>query len=390
VTLHAVASGGMQFTPEEFNTIRGGFIMVDDSGMSDTTVTTEGPLSQLGSSIKGVFIGLICFIAAFPVLYCGATRVMWGKVLKEAVPVEQAKSGKPAYVTGIATAEKIGDPPNVAVGDYLVISKTPQVYAWVEHVKEESKKERTGVASKKTTTTKTYSYALEWTGDPKPISSFKQDKWQTFCNNNRVNPNVQNPTLEEKATSIYANNCQVKGYAIDVKSVSFYSGSKDMGSKYVKGKEGAPVLGDKRINYTAQPSGVEYTFAGGVSGKSIIPFESGKETKLAGGTGSFDALIQGLKSEDKMKGILFFFGGFILMAIGLNGMAGPLTTLLEFIPFLGDLGAGAIRVVLTIIALVISALFYWLIKLWFLWLILIIAGVVAMIVIRKMKKPATA
>ena len=364
--------------------------MVDDSGMSDTTVTTEGPLSQLGSSIKGVFIGLICFIAAFPVLYCGATRVMWGKVLKEAVPVEQAKSGKPAYVTGIATAEKIGDPPNVAVGDYLVISKTPQVYAWVEHVKEESKKERTGVASKKTTTTKTYSYALEWTSDPKPVSSFKQDKWQTWCNDNRLNPNVQNPVLEEKATSVYANNLQVKGYAIDVKSVSFYSGSKDMGSKYIKGVAGAPKLGDKRINYTAQPSGVEYTFAGGVSGKSIVPYESGNETKLAAGTGSFDALIQALKSEDKMKGILFFFGGFILMAIGLNGMVGPLTTLLEFIPFLGELGAGAIRVVLTIIALVISALFYWLIKLWFLWLVLIIAGVIALIVVKKMKKPAAA
>ncbi len=364
--------------------------MVDDSGMSDTSVTTEGPLSQIGSSIKGVFIGLICFIAAFPVLYCGASRVMWNKVFKDAVTVEQAKSGKPAYVTGIATAEKIGDPPNVAVGDYLVISKTPQVYAWVEHVKEESKKERTGVASKKTTTTKTYSYALEWTSDPKQISSFNSEKWQTWCRNNNLNANVQNPVLEEKATSIYAGNCQVKGYAIDVKSVSFYSGSKDMGSKYIKGVAGAPKLGDKRINYTTQPSGVEYTFAGGVSGKSIVPFESGKETKLAGGTGSFDALIQSLKSEDKMKGILFFFGGFILMAIGLNGMVGPLTTLLEFIPFLGDLGAGAIRVVLTIIALVISALFYWLIKLWFLWLVLIIVGVIALIVVKKMKKPATA
>jgi hypothetical protein len=388
--LHAVASGDLLLSPEELNKIKGGFIMVDDSGMSDTSVTTEGPLSQLGSSIKGVLIGLLCFIAAFPVLYCGATRVMWNKVFKEAVPVEQAKSGKPAYVTGIATAEKIGDPPNVAVGDYLRISKTPEVYAWVEHVKEESTKERSGVASKKTTTTKTYSYALEWTSDPKPITNFKSDKWQTFCQNNRLNPSVLNPTLEEKSTSIYAGNCQVKGYAVDVKAVEFYSGSRDMGSKYVKGVQGAPKLGDKRINYTAQPSGVEYTFAGGVSGKSIVKFESGKETKLAGGTGSFDALIQSLKSEDKMKGILFFFGGFILMAIGLNGMAGPITTLLEFIPFLGDLGAGAIRVVLTIIALVISALIYWLIKLWFLWLILIIAGVIAVIVVRKMKKPATA
>jgi len=48
----------MLLSPEELNIIKGGFIMVDDSGMSDTTVTTEGPLSQLGSSIKGVLSAL--------------------------------------------------------------------------------------------------------------------------------------------------------------------------------------------------------------------------------------------------------------------------------------------------------------------------------------------
>jgi len=365
--------------------------MVDDGGMTETTVTSQGPLGQIGSSIKGMLVGLICFVAAFPVLYCGATRVMWNNVFKEAAPIEQATAGKPAYVTGIATADKIGDPPNVAVGNYLQISKAPEVYAWVEHKKEESKTERKGISrTKETTTTTTYSYTLEWTGSPQPISGFKQDKWQTFYRNSGLNPNLQNPVLEEKPQLINASNCKVKNSSIDVNAVDFYSGSRDLGAKYVRGIQGAPKLGDKRINYTAYPSGVEYTFIGAVSGASLIPYESGKETKLAGGTGKFDNLIQGLKSEDRMKGILFFIGGFILMAIGLNGLAGPLTALLEFIPFLGELGAGAIRVVLTIIALVVAALFYWLIKLWWLWLILIVAAVVAGIVIKKMKKTATA
>jgi hypothetical protein len=367
--------------------------MIDNSGMSETTVTSEGPLSQIGSSIKGIFIGIICFIAAFPVLYCGATRVQWQKVFKNAVPIEQAKAGQAAYVTGIATADKIGDPPNIAIGNYLTISKTPEVYAWAEKVESESKTEREGISrTKKTTTTKTYSYKLEWTGSPKEISAFNQEKWQTWCRNNNQNPNVQNPVLGEgdKATTIYSANLKVKDIVIDVKSVDFYASSQDLGAKYIKGVAGAPKLGDKRIQYSACPSGVEYTFAGKADGKSIVPLPEGKDTKLAGSTGNFDKLLTEFKSEDKWKGILFFFGGFILMAIGLNGMVGPITTLLDFIPFIGEMGAGAIRVVMTIVALVIATLFYWLIKLWWLWLILIVVAVVAFIVIKKTRKPATA
>jgi len=367
--------------------------MIDNSGMTETTVTSEGPLSQIGSSIKGIFIGIICFIAAFPVLYCGATRVQWQKVFKNAAPIEQAKAGQAAYVTGVATADKIGDPPNIAIGNYLKISKAPEVYAWVENVETESKTEREGISrTKKTTTTKTYSYKMEWTRYPKEISTFNQDKWQNWCRNNNLNPAVQNPTMGpgDKEDTIYSANLKVKDIAIDVKSVSFLAGSQDLGAKYIKGAAGAPKLGDKRIQYSAYPSGVEYTFAGKAADKSLAPMPAGKDTKLAGSTGNFDKLMEGLKSEDMMMGIFFFFGGFILMAIGLNGMVGPVTTLLDFIPFIGEMGAGAIRVVMTIIALIIAALFYWLVKLWWLWLILIVVAVVAYIVIKKTRKPATA
>src|SRR4030042_1713274 len=172
--------------------------MIDNSGMTETSVSSQGPLGQIGSLIKGLFVGLICFIAAFPVLYCGATRIQWQKVFKDAVPVEQTTAGKPAYVTGIATAERIGDPPNIPAGNYLKISKTPEVYAWVEHKKTESKTEREGISrKKKTTTTKTYSYTMEWTSSPEAISSFNSEKWQTFCRNNNINTNVQNPLREE-------------------------------------------------------------------------------------------------------------------------------------------------------------------------------------------------
>ncbi|MCU0846914.1 MAG: TMEM43 family protein [Spirochaetes bacterium] len=364
----------------------------EDNGMSETTVEEQGPLSQIGSSIKNVFAGIICFILSFVVLWCGATRVEWAKVFKKAVPIEKAKEGEPSYLTGIATAEEIGDQ-HLAKGKYLRIEKTPEVYAYVENKESKSDTKRKGISrTKETTTTTTYSYELKWTNSPQKVSDFNQKFWEKYANSNNINPRIANPVMDEKSETTNAKNCTVGGYSVDLSSAKFYSGGKSQDTLYVKGNKNAPKLGDKRINYVVYPSGQQYTFAGTASGKKISAYEySDKESQLAAAQGEFKDLLKQLKSSDKLSGMLYFFGGFILMAIGLNMMAGPITTLLEFIPFLGGLGAGLIRVVLTIAALILATVFYWLIKLWWLWLILVAVAVIAVILVKKKgAKTATA
>jgi hypothetical protein len=361
----------------------------ESDDMSETTVEEQGALSQIGSSFKGMLVGFVCFVVSFVVLWCGATRVEWSKEFKGAVPVDKAEGDEPAYVSGTPVADKIGNT-YLAKGDYLRIVKTPEAYAYVEHKKSETETERKGVTRKKVKKTKTtYSYTLEWTSDPKDISSFNQEFWKKFARNRGISPNVKNPTLTEKSETINTPNCTVGDYKIDITAASLYGETEEQ-MRYLVGSETSKRLGDKRIKYTLYPSDTEYTFAGTVSGKEIYPLEVADEAKLAGAQGTFKDLITALKSEDKLKGMLYFWGGFLLMAIGLVLLAGPVTTLLEFIPFLGELGSGVIKVVLVIIALIISAIFYWLIKLWWLWLIIIAALIAFIIIRRRSAKPAEA
>ena len=71
------------------------------------------------------------------------------------------------------------------------------------------------------------------------------------------------------------------------------------------------------------------------------------------------------------------------MAAGLHMMVGPLTTLLSFIPFLGDFGSGMIRFVLTVAAAIISLVFYLAIYYW--WVVLIIIVCVFAFIMYKKK-----
>jgi hypothetical protein len=363
----------------------------DSDEMSETTVTEEGALSQIGSSFKGMLIGFLCFIVSFIVLWCGATRIDWSREFKGAVPAEKASGDEAAYVTGTPVADEIGNT-YLSQGKYLKISKTPEVYAYVERTKSKSETKREGVTRKKVTKTKTtYSYVLEWTTNPKDISGFNQQYWNKFARNRGISPSISNPTLTEKPDTIYTPKCTVNGYSIDVSKVSFMGGSQDLDLVYVRGSKGSPRLGDMRMRYTVIPSDTKYTFAGSVSGKKMDAYyRSDDDYKFAAVPGEFKDLLKALKQSYKTAGMIYFWGGFLLMAIGLVLLAGPVTTLLEFIPFLGGLGSGVIKVVLVIIALILSAVFYWLIKLWWLWLI-IVALLIALIIFKKRSaKPAEA
>jgi hypothetical protein len=234
---------------------------------------------------------------------------------------------------------------------------------------------------------------LEWTSDPKPISGFNQKFWDKHRAKNNVPAAVKNPVpaADEKATVINAPNCKIGNYTLDTKDIEFKGGSKDLGKKYLVGKADAPKVGDKRISYSAYPSDIEYTFAGALSGKKLTPyFGSDTDSLLPAAPGNFNAMLAALKSSDRIAGILWFLGGWILMAAGLMGMVGPITTLLEFIPFLGGLGSGLIKVVLALVALLLSAIFWWVIKLWWLVLIVIIAVAAFLIYKKKSAHPAAA
>ncbi len=348
---------------------------------SDDEVTVRGAGDKIVDSFKGILVGIVCFIASWAVLWCGATRTEQGKIYQKAVPVEGAKEGSLVYITGIPAADEIGDGDLLKKGKYLKVKKEIQYYAVKSTKKSETKKEGT-----KDVTRSWYEYSLEWTSSPSPIEEQGKTRWKDFAKANKLQEGMTNPTVSEddkKAGPIYTSSCKVNDYSIAInKDVEFMSGSKELDAVYLKGDKDKPKVGDKRVKYSAYPSDIQYTFSGDLKGKTIGTHLVDNKGQIVATSGDFNQLVGEKKSEDRMMWWVMLIIGFILMSVGLNGMVGPITTLLDFIPYVGEFGASAIRFVLTLVAAILSIVFYLLVYYW--WIVLIIvAAVVGFLVYRK-------
>ncbi len=357
-----------------------------DSGpRDDDEVSVQGAGSQIGQSIKNVFTGIICFFASFAVLWCGATRTELGKEFTAAKAIEQAQEGKMAYVSGTPEVAEVGDGEHVQAGKYIRIEKTKEYYAIVSTKHSETKKEGT-----KQVTRSYYTYSLEWTSSPRQIEGRDKSRWRDFVRQNNLPNDISNPTAQGEATqTINTSSLTVSGYTVPVNDIRFKGGAKQLEPVYISGKADRPQVGDERFKYTVYPADQKYTFAGSKSGRTLAPTLVDNSPMLLAAPGEIQNLIGNLKSEDRMMWWIWLIVGFVLMSAGLNMMVGPLTTLLDFIPYIGEFGAGLIRFVLTLIAAIISVVFYLAIYYWWV-VLLVVAAIVAFIVYRKKSAPAPA
>jgi len=336
---------------------------------SDDEVSVQGAGGQIMSSIKGVFTGIICFFVSFVVLYCGATKTELAKVFKNARPVAGAQDGSMAFVTGVPEVTAIGDEGYLESGNYIRIEKRKEYYAVVSTKRSETRKEGT-----KKITTSHYEYSLEWTTNPQPIQGKEKSRWREFASSHNIPRYTSNPVASgETTTTINTQSAKVNGYSIPVAEVQFKGGGKNLEPKYLTGSAEDPQIGDTRLAYTVYPADTKYTFAGDKSGQSITSTMVDDSPMLVASAGEFKNLMSALRSGDRFWWWAFLIIGFLLMSAGLNMMVGPLNTLLDFIPFIGQFGAGMIRFVLTVAAAIISLVFYLAIYYWWVVLILIVA-----------------
>lgn len=346
-------------------------------GHDDQVTVTSGG-SQVMSSFKNVFTGIICFIIAWPVLWCGATRTEKGKVFQKAQPIASAPENELAWVSGNPESEEIGDGEHLAPAKYLRVVRDTQYYAVISESHSESHKEGT-----KQVTKSYYTYRLDWTSSPSTIQGRDKSRWSDFVRQNNLPYDIQNPTASGGSQTINANNVKVSGISVNMAEVSMKGGGQTKEPVYLSGNAQSPQIGDQRLVYTVYPADQQYTFAGKKSGSSITGAMVDNSALLVASTGSFENLVGALKSEDRMMFWVWLIVGFVLMSAGLNMMLGPITTLLDFIPFIGTLGASAIRFVLTLTAAILSLVFYFAIYYW--WVILIVVGVVVIAIVMKKK-----
>ncbi|MBE8364111.1 TMEM43 family protein [Leptospira borgpetersenii] len=345
-------------------------------GMSSTEGV--GFLSQMGNSFKSILTGVVLLPVSFVIIYNVETCEQASAALKNAVPVGQAKDNQPSYVTGILKANPLGGR-FVKSGPYISYSVSSEVYAWDEEVKTE------GSGSNKK---EVRNCVLKWTSSPENPSNFKLSGCRTKPYHRQ---SVKDQSDSASGAVIFS---EGKNYSVNLEEVDFTSqvSSRDAneneilsnGFVYGEGylysskacveseKEGCERV---QVSVTPIPE-KDMTFIGDIKGNRVAHFTSAEGNKfLNASVGDFAETIADIKSDDNTMKWVGRFIGFIAMFSSFTLMAGPLTSLLSFIPFVGDLGGGLIKVVLGIVAFIITAITILLIKFWYIWLVLLLGGI---------------
>ncbi|MBD3311583.1 MAG: hypothetical protein GF349_03760 [Candidatus Magasanikbacteria bacterium] len=331
-----------------------------------TETTKTGWGTRLGRSFKGIFIGILLFIASFVLLYWNEGRLDLSTIASEAINIPSTEftddplEGSLISTTGVLTTEEtLSDDMYLEQGDYVKVERIVEMYAWVE--KSESSSEINYGGSETTETT--YSYEKEWTSNPQNSSGFK------------VSEGHENPSLDIQSETFVVEEAKVGVYKIDPQKMSLLSGDElmlsedlvDFGDEYLtsirnnyiykeKSYSDGPEVGDIRIMYKVLRPNQDVTVFGKLSGSSIVPYTDQKEGatiyRMFSGTPE-QAVVQ-MHSEYTWSIWVLRILGLILMWVGLMMVLEPISTLLDVLPFMGSLSRGLVKLLTFIIAFVLS------------------------------------
>ena len=343
------------------------------SNDSFSETTSQNWFSRLGGAIKGILVGLVMVVAAFPLLFWNEGRaVRTAKSLDEgrgavvttvSDKVDPAKEGKLVHTTGRAkTVDTVADPALGVSVNAIALKRKVEMYQWKESSKSETKNKLGGG----TETVTTYSYAMEWAESLQDSSKFK----------NRQGHN--NPTsMPYKSEKWTAGKVSLGAYMLTPSQVNQISGDEPVkaaapasgvesgrsiaehdGGLYVGSFPNQPQIGDLRIKFT-KVGEADITVVAKQLGSSFEPYRA-----KAGST--VDLQRQGIASADEMFASaqeanvtmtwILRAVGFILMAMGFGMMLKPLSVLASVVPMFGDIIGAGTGVIAFLLAGVLSLL----------------------------------
>lgn len=357
---------------------------------SETTYDSWG--GALMDSIKGVLVGGVLFLAAFPVLFMNeGCAVQTFKSLKEGKgavvkvtkidSVDKANDQKLVHMTGEATTkDSLTDKEfGIKVTAIRLIRKA-EMFQWKE-IKETKKKRR-----KKTTT---YKYEKVWSDKWIDTSTFKKE----YADKAGVTPN---PQMKFKSAGVQAKKVTLGAYTLSKSLVDQIDKSEklaftqEMAAKLPPGYKGQfgrklkirdgglywsprtqtggeAQIGDTRIQWTVvKPQ--EVSIISQQTGDTFRPYQTKAGDPLdmlSDGNVSAEMMFKKAEEAAVMRTWLIRLGGFLMMAIGLFMIGGPLVAVVDFLPFLGDLlsvgvalFAGLVAAALSLVTIAVAWIFY--------------------------------
>lgn len=336
------------------------------------------------SSIKGVFVGFLLFIAALAVIFWNEGRLDYSELAGTAAEIsadtvnqDQSLQDKLISATGkLTTTGAISDDLFLNAKDYIALERTVEAYAWVE---EEEKQDNANIMI--------YGYKQEWVEDVPSSQKFNQSIGHENIEKTIANASVKNTNA---FLGVYALN--IENVTLPDLSTLFLNEEKIIlednavlaSDKYIyigHGNINNPQIGDMRICYSVLESNQTATIFGKLKGQQITSYADKKNHVLyrlfIGGRGSAIATMH-TEYAISLWGLRAL--GFILMWIGIGLILSPFSAVLRFIPLIGGrlqgVGRALISFVTFFIALIISAVF--------ILLSIILHSVVAMAIVSAM------
>jgi len=350
---------------------------------SFTETTTTGWFSRIGGAIKGILVGLIMVVIAFPVLFWNEGRAVKTRkdlnqgtkefVHVEADKVDSANDGKLIHLTGEATAtDELADQNLNVKSTALVMKRTVEMYQWKES-KETKTKNKIGGSKEQTVT---YSYDKAWAAGRIDSSKFNK-------------PNkYSNPSLPIQSASWTASPILVGAFTLSADLVSKLQNfspleinkdtelPKKIADRKLKHKNGMlylakaplqPELGDVRISYqvvkpqvvsiVSQQKGQSFEGFVGKSGTTI--------NMLVTGDHSGAAMFETAQQNNKTMTWILRVVGFVVMFFGFNLIFKPLSVVADVLPIAGTIvgvGTGIVSFLLaaplSLITISIAWIFY--------------------------------
>ena len=360
--------------------------------MAVTETTTEGWGSRLGSSIKGVLVGGLMFLAGFPVLFWNeGNAVKTARAIDEGegacvslesnAAIDQEMNGKLVHMSGKADTKDVLTDDTFGISVTAIhLQRSVEMYQWIEESKTTEKK-KVGGSVERTTT---YTYKKDWMptaidssgfkeqGHDNPgVMEFESQKMQaanvTFgafrLNESQIDhigsaKQYAFPTgfvckverVKVQGGTIYVPNAETRNNALNTRDVASQTRIGDMRVTF-------RVVYPHEISLIAKQHGDTFVAYTAKNGKKLSYIEDGVKDAAE--------MFETARTNNAIMTWLIRVGGFLMMFIGLSMVFKPLSVLADVLPILGDivemgmgLVAGLIALICALVTIAIAWLFY--------------------------------
>jgi len=338
-----------------------------------TEVTSQSWLSRLAGAFVGIIIGLVFFVASFPLLFWNEGRAVdrfnaldegAGAVINvSSTEINSTNDQQLVHLTGFANTDEILSDQEFGVSENaLKLRREVQIYQWQEE-KSSKKKKKLGGGEKTVTT---YTYEQVWSDDLINSNQFHKAGYE-----NPKNTAFQKQSKVARSVSFDAfdlspgllakiRNYQPVSIAPEAETnlPEGINARAHNGGYYIGADPSAPQIGDLKITFSKvipqQVSVVAQQI--GNSFATYTTSNGGRILLLETGTVDASAMFDTAVTENTILTWVLRGAGVFCMFLGLTLFFRPISVFADVIPLFGDIAGAGIGFVSLLLAITLSAI----------------------------------